>query len=226
MRSQPYFTLLASLPPLPRFDHAERLPITKERLRNRLSMLTPDDEELFHCAADFLAWQRQTATRTDEEMLANFEKIETHIAHPVLQSIFAFPIDQRTIMAALRRRFRGLPAPAPEEPWGVGRYVNHIRRNWDDAHFKLGAVYPWIAQACSHLEAGETLALERLLKNTLWDHVDRSVPAYEFGFSAVLIYIIKWDILQQWLSYDVEDAKVRFAELVAEVTDDHPPLWD
>jgi hypothetical protein len=226
MGSQPYYTLLASLPPLPRFDQADRLPITRERLRQRFSMLAPDDAELLERAAAFLAWQQQTATRTDQEMIASFKKMEEHIAQPILQSIFNFPIDQRTIMAALRRRFRGLPAPAPREPWGVGRYVNHIGHNWDDPHFKLSAVYPWVPQARIHLEAGETLALERLLKNTLWDHIDRSVPSYEFGFSAVLTYIIKWDILHRWLSYDIENAKARFEELVTEVTHDQPRLFD
>ncbi len=226
MASQPYYTLLASLPPLPRFDRADRLPITRERLRQRFSMLAQDDAELLERVVAFLAWQHQTATRTDQEMIASFKKMEEHIAQPILQSIFDFPIDQRTIMAALRRRFRGLPAPASGEPWGVGRYVNHIERNWDDPHFKLSAVYPWIPQARIHLEAGETLALERLLENTLWDHIDRSVPSYEFGFSAVLTYIIKWDILHQWLSYDIENAKARFEELVTEVTHDQPRLFD
>ena len=226
MSSQPYYTLLASLPPLPRFDQADRLPITRERLRQRFSMLAPDDAESLERAAAFLAWQQQTATRTDQEMIASFKQMEEHIAQPILQSIFDFPIDQRTIMAALRRRFCGLPAPAPGESWGVGCYVNHIERNWNDPHFKLSAVYPWIPQARIHLEAGETLALERLLKNTLWDHVDRSVPSYEFGFSAVLTYIIKWDILHRWLSYDIENAKARFEELVTEVTDEQPRLFD
>jgi len=226
MGQEPYYTLLASLPPLPRFDQTDRLPITRERLRQRFSMLTPEDAQLFDRAAEFLAWQRQTATRTDQEMIASFKQMEGYIAQPNLQSIFEFPIDQRTIMAALRRRFRGLPAPAAGEPWGVGRYVNHIERHWDDPHFKLSAVYPWIPQARIHLEAGETLALERLLKNTLWDHIDRSVPSYEVGFSAVLTYIIKWDILQQWLSYDIENAKARFEELVTEVTHDQPRLFD
>ena len=226
MSNQPYYTLLASLPPLPRFDQTDRLPITRERLAQRLSMLTPDDAQLYERAAEFLAWQRQTATRTDQEMIARFKKMEERIAVPSLQFIFDFPIDQRTIMAGLRRRFRGLPAPAAGEPWGVGRYVNHIERNWDHPHFKLGAVYPWIPQARTYLEAGETLALERLLENTLWDHVDRSVPAYEFGFSSVLVYIIKWDILDQWLSYNFEDAKVRFEELVTEVTDEQPKIFE
>jgi len=226
MGKEPYYTLLASLPPLPRFDQAERPPTTRARLRQRFSMLAPDDAELLERAAAFLAWQQQTAIRTDQEMITSFKKMEEYIAQPILQSIFDFPVDQRTIMAALRRRFRGLPAPASGEPWGVGRYVNHIERNWDDPHFKLSAVYPWIPQARIHLEAGETLALERLLKNTLWDHIDRSVPSYEFGFSAVLSYIIKWDILHQWLSYDIENAKARFEELVTEVTHDQPRLFD
>ena len=220
MGSQPYYTLLASLPPLPRFDRAVRLPITRERLRRRYSMLTPEDAALFEHAAAFLAWQRQTAIRTDEEMIASFKKMEEQMAHPALQSFFEYPIDQRTIMAALRRRHRGLPTPAAGEPWGVGRFVRHIENNWDDPYFKLSAVYPWIQQARYNLESGETLALERLLENVLWDHVDRSVQPYDFGFQAVLAYVIKWDILNQWLSYNVEEAKERFEELVAEVTDE------
>ena len=220
MGSQPYYTLLASLPPLPRFDRAERLPITRERLHRRYIMLTPEDAALLEHVATFLAWPRQTATRTDEEMIAGFKKMEEHISHPALQSFFKFPIDQRTIMAALRRRHRGLPAPAAGEPWGVGRFVRHIENNWDDPYFKLSAVYPWIQQARTNLESGETLALERLLKNVMWDYVDRSVQPYDFGFQAVLAYMIKWDILNQWLSYNVEEAKERFEELVAEVTDE------
>ena len=226
MGNQLYYTLLASLPHLPRFDQAERLPVTRERLRQRNSMLTPEDAALLERAAEFIDWQRQTATRTDEEMIAAFGRLQEQLAHPTLQSFFEFPINQRTIMAALRRRHRGFPAPSHGEPWGVGQYVRHIENNWDDPHFKLNAAHPWIIQARVHLEAGETLALERLLKNVLWDHVDRSVEPYDFGFRAVLAYIIKWDILDRWLSYNVEDAETRFQELVAEVTDEQQQRVD
>ena len=226
MGRQSYYTLLASLPHLQRFDQTDRLPITRERLNKRLRMLTADDAQLYESAADFLAWQRQSATRSDEEMIGRFKKMEERIAVPSLQFIFDFPIDQRTIMAGLRRRFRGMPAPANGEPWGVGHYVNHIERNWDDPYFKLSAIYPWIVQARSQLESGETLALERLLKSALWDHADRSVPAYDFGFSAVIVYVFKWDIMDRWLSYDIEEAKKRFDELVTEVTDEQPKIFD
>ena len=183
----------------------------------RSGMLTPEDETLLEYASEFLAWKRQTAIRTDAEMIARFKNLEEHISHPDLQSFFEFNIDQRTIMAGLRRRQRGFPVPSAGELWGVGRYVSHIQRNWEVPDFKLSAVYPWIPQARQHLEAGESLALERLLKTALWDHVDRSVEPYDYGIKAVLSYIIKWDILDQWLSYNVEEAKKRFEELVAEV---------
>jgi hypothetical protein len=220
MGSQPYFTLLASLPPLPRFDRTQRLPITRERLQQRYRMLTPEDALLLDHAAAFLAWQRQSATRTDEEMIASFHKMAERVSHSALQRFFEFPIDQRTITAALRRRQRGLPAPSSGQPWGVGRCVHPIEKNWDDPNFKLGGLHSWIPQACHHLEAGETLALERLLKNLLWDHVDRSVEPYDVGFQAVLAYFIKWDLLHRWLSHNVEDAEKRFEELVAEATDE------
>lgn len=220
MGNQPYYTLLASLPLLPRFDQAERLPITRERLAQRLRMLTQDDAQLYDHAASFLAWQRQTVTRTDEEMIASYKKMEEIKSHPALKGLFEFHVDQRTIMAALRRRYQGMPAPSPGEPWGVGRLVGHIERNWDDPYFKLDAVCSWIPQARTHLEAGETLALERLLKNLLWDHADRSVEPYDFGLRAVLAYIVKWDLLNRWLSYNVEEAKTHFEELVSEVIDE------
>ena len=88
MRSQPYYTLIASLPPLPRFDRAERLPITRERLLMRTGMLAPKDAALLEYAAEFLAWKRQTAIRTDAEMIARFNKLEEHISHPDLKSFF------------------------------------------------------------------------------------------------------------------------------------------
>jgi hypothetical protein len=142
-----YYTLIASLPRLPRFDRAERLPINRERFRERLEMLEPEDAELVERAAAFIRWQRQPVARTDQEMIAYYERLAELIQEPVLACMFEFLINQRTIMAALRRRHRGLPAPASVEQWGVGRWVRHIERNWDDPDLKLVALYPWIPQA-------------------------------------------------------------------------------
>lgn len=213
-----YYTLIASLPPLPRFDQSARLPISRERLESRRRMLDPEDEALLERAVAFLAWERDPATRTDQDRAHDFKRLAEMSDHAGLWALLEFPVNQRTIMAALRRRYLGRPAPAAGEPWGAGLLVRHIVKNWDDANFKLGALHPWISEAQGHLEAGKALALERLLLNLLWDRLARSPHARDFTLEAFLLYLLKWDIVQRWLSYSGEGAVARFEELVMEVT--------
>ncbi|MBW1785522.1 MAG: hypothetical protein JRK53_02710 [Deltaproteobacteria bacterium] len=217
MRSRSYYTLIASLPPLPRFDRAERLPITRERLLERRRMLDPEDADLLDRLEAFLSWHRQPAARTDEEMVRSYDGMRGRIDHPVLKDLCGVLVNQRTIMAGLRRRHLGLPPPAPGEPWGMGPLKRHMEQNWDDPHFKLQSAYPWIAEAREHLTAGKTLALDHLLLNRVWDQADRLVLGKHFEFEVVLAYLIKWDAIRQWLSYDAEAAAEFFEQRVLEV---------
>jgi hypothetical protein len=148
------------------------------------------------------------------------------IDDPVVLTVIELAVDQRMIIVALRRRHRGLPAPTPGEPWGVGRWVHHIERNWDEPDFKLKGEYPWISQARAHLEAGETLALDRLLIELLWDCMDRFLEKDMFSFEALLAYLFKWGLINQWLSYNREAAKARFEQLVLEVSGADNNLFD
>jgi hypothetical protein len=61
--------------------------------------------------------------------------------------------------------------------------------------------------------------------NLVWDTMDRIAEGCEFGLEALLAYLFKWDILEQWLSYDQEEAKTRFEELVSEVTGEQGQLF-
>jgi hypothetical protein len=221
-----YYTLIASLPWLPRFDQAERLPITRERLQERLKMLEPDDAEVVERAAAFLAWQRHPAERTDHDVIVKYHRMMEVITHPTLSILVEEVVDQRTIMVALRRRHRGLPAPAASDPWAVGRWTGSIERNWDVPDFKLSIFYPWLPQAKAYLESGEALALEKFLMDLAWDRIDRLAQESDFGFESVLAYLFKWDMLQRWLSYNAEAAQARFEELVLEVTDEYEQLFN
>jgi len=46
-----------------------------------------------------------------------------------------------------------------------------------------------------------------------------------FSLEALLAYLFKWDILEQWLSYDKEEAKARFEELVSEVSGEQERIF-
>ncbi len=225
MKNQPYYTLLAGLPFLPRFDRAERLPISRERLEQRMRMLHAGDFKILQRAAAFLTWQKEAQRLTDEAMVHRYEQMVISTSDRALINLFDFALDQRTIMAALRRRHRGLGAPSGGSPWGVGQYVRFIEEHWESPHFGLARVYPWIKKAKEHLLKEEVIKLDRLLKNFLWDHLDRSVPAYDFGFRAVMAYRMKWDMVEQWLTHNRGKAGMRFNELVKETIHGQPKLF-
>lgn len=211
-----YYTLIASLPRLVRFDRAEHLPINVERFRERQGMLDPKDLDLLREIMGFVAWHRLPLERTDAEMVAEYDRLIAMIDDPVIAEIIQCRVDMRTIIAALRRRKAGLPAPAKGERWGAGRRARHIADHWDEPHFGLEAAHPWIPQARDLIERGETLALERLLFSINWDTATRLVEGSYFGFDVVLAYLFKWDMVRRWLVYDVDAAGERFNELVGE----------
>lgn len=220
-----YYTLIASLPYLPRFERAERLPINRDRLADRLRMLDPDDAGLVRRVGAFFGAGQQPVAQSREEIEADLLWMEEQMRRPFLRAVFEFPIEQRMVMAALRRRRLGLPEPGEHDRWGVGPLVPHIRRHWDVPDFKLGPMVPWIHKARAHLEAGETVALERLLMGLLWDRMDRLTQGHEFEFEAVLAYLFKWDALNQWLSRDRENAKARFEEILLESIGEHKQFF-
>ena len=216
MGQHAYYTLVASLPHLPHFERAERLPISEKRLRERLRMLEADDIEVVRRGVEFLAWRDHPTERTDAEMVSRYQHLMAISLHPRLKEFIDFIIDQRTIMVALRRAHLGLPAPRPGEPWGVGRWVRHIEQHWDDETFKLRRIYPWIPEAKTYLATGDMLKLERLQMNLVWTHVERETQDNYFGIEAVLAYLFKWNLVREWLIHNTDAAKARFAELVAE----------
>jgi hypothetical protein len=221
-----YYTLITSLPWLPRFDRAEHLPISQERLNERLRMLEPDDARVVRRGLAFWEWREHPTERTDAEMVERYHRLIEVSEHPVLKQLIDYAVDQRTIVVALRRRQRDLPAPQAGEPWGVGRWVHAIERHWDDGDFRLGQIYPWIAQAKAYLEQGATFELERYLMEQLWTYIERAIPGNNFGFEFVLAYLFKWRLVQQWLSYNVEAASARFDGLLSEVMHEHQQLFE
>lgn len=222
MKNKGYYTLIASLPHLPRFDKADRLPISRERLIQRLNMLDSEDYKLAEIVAEFISWRRQPVGRTNAEIVSIYNKgVKLIFESKLLKPLFELPVNQKTIITALRRREKGLQCPRPGELWGVGPLVPQIEHNWDKPFFKLQSTYPWIVQAQTFLQKGELLKLEFLLANLIWNKMEFVLFKNYFGFEVVAAYLLKWDILQQWLSYNTEEAKARFDELVLETINEY-----
>lgn len=212
-----YYTLLGSLPHLPHFERAQRLPITRLKLEQRLRMLDPEEVEILLEAEVLAAWQLTLAKpRSEAALLEHLQSTLTQIRQPALRRYLEFRMSVQTVLAALRRRRAGQSGPADFA--GFGPWTSAISRHWNEPDFRLAQVLPWLPAARQLLESRAVLDLERLLLNLHWQELGRIGEAEPFGFGAVVAYLFRWDLLRYWLSRDVAAAQRRFQELIREVT--------
>jgi hypothetical protein len=125
-----------------------------------------------------------------------------------------FRLEFRTVVAALRRRRRGERAPRPGVPWGYGRWVAHIERYWTEPGYRLERIFPWVHEAHRLMNADETQELERLLLGVVWEHLNRVGEEHYFDFEAVVMYVLRWHLIDRWTRYDGSAAVSRFREMI------------
>ncbi|WP_166823042.1 DUF2764 family protein [Thalassoroseus pseudoceratinae] len=211
-----YFTLIASLPPLPPHFDVTRPPITRLQLDERLKMLTEEDTETIAQLNEFLAWDHQPLEQSDTEVINRFHKLKHEVHHPIIWRIVENRLNMRTIISALRRRRAG-----DGPPQGVGELVDPIRRNFKEPYFRLENRFPWIETFARHWEAGEALEAERILFEVMWKLRHHMATRFTFSFEAVLLYLARWTIVDRWTSRDAEVGKTRFDQMIEETLGDY-----
>lgn len=217
-----YVTLVTSLPHLPHFTAAKRLPINRERLEQRLSMLTGPDRDLVERAEHLLRWQRQPLNRPDRQIVQRYMALTADPgAPPVLRTLVKARMDLRLLLGAMRRRRRGEGAPGPQDPWAKLPLMVEVRRNWSRPDFGLKAPYPWLPQLKRLLDGDDALATEEYLMDIVWQTLERLKSPGDFSLDAVLIYLFQWDLVARWMTHAADPAAQRFAQLVEEATGDH-----
>jgi hypothetical protein len=211
-----YYMLVTALPHMPRTFEVDEVPISHQRLQQRLEMLSPRDAEIVDQVQRFLLWDRQPAERTEREVEQEYERLMKTISNPLARSIIAYRMDVRTITSALRRRRLGMPPPT-----GVGQWVKHIRKNWDRPDFRLSREHPWIASVMRHMEASEPLRAERELLLATWMRWRRLGDRFHFSFETILLYLARWEIVDRWTRLDKRLGRQRFDTLLTEAMGDY-----
>ena len=177
-------------------------------------MLWPEDAAQLDRVESALRWGRVTHFDSNETVCSRATTIMGEIDNPFLRDIIQDRLELRTVVAALRRRRQGGPAPEPLERWGFGRWTDQIRRNWTDPVFRLERVFPWAAEAGRLLDAEDWLELDKLLLRQVWQDLGRRGEGHHFDFEAVVIYVLKWSLVDRWTGYDAAKASTRFNGLV------------
>ncbi|MBK1723929.1 DUF2764 family protein [Thiocystis violacea] len=211
--SHRYVMLLSSLPYHGPLFGAKQTPLSRIRLDQRLELLEPEDARCLEILGQLLDWPKQDRERSDAEAMRWARGQVEAITHPFARALAVWRLEYRSLIAALRRRHRGEPAPL-DAAWGFGRWLGQVRRNWSEPAFRLEGAFPWLGEANRRIETGDALGLERLLLGVVWSHLDRISDGHAFDFEAVVIYVMRWELIARWTSYDAEATERRFEALV------------
>lgn len=210
-----YVTLISSLPPhIPKLFATRQTPISRLKLNERLQMLQPDHARDLALIENLVHWDRMSIDTTVEEMIKRGEQAAEQIQNEFIKEIVIWRLEMRTSVKALRRRNLGMSAPATGSKWGFGRWLRYIEKHWNEPGFGLERNFTWIAEAEELLKENNHLALERLLLGQLWDHYGRVSGEHYFDFEAVVVYVLRWDVIDRWARYDSEKAKQRFEKML------------
>lgn len=213
--SDSYVMLISSLPSPEALFVAKQPPLSRLKLDQRLRVLTPEDALTLKLIEEVLDWRQFPITFSEQDVIDRGRAAMSRIGNLTLREILRGRLEIRTCVAALRRRVRGEGPPPGNNSWGFGRWTGHIARNWAETGFRLERVFPWLGEAARLMEQGDTIALERLILDQSNTELQRFSGNHAFDFEAVVIYVLRWSIVERWGRYNSEAAAHRFEDLVA-----------
>jgi hypothetical protein len=214
--SHRYVMLLSSLPYHGPLFSAKVTPLSRLRLRERFSLLEPEDRQEIEAIADLLDWYSHPVQKADDEIVRLAKQVVPELRYPFSRELLTWRLEMRTVIGALRRRQQGKDIMAVDREWGYGRWLAHIRKYWQEPYFRLERVYPWLPDAAKFMDRGETIALERLLLEVVWNYLQKMENGHVFDFEGVLIYLLRWDQVSRWIVANGEAAEARYIALLEE----------
>ncbi|MBT6575618.1 MAG: DUF2764 family protein [Gammaproteobacteria bacterium] len=210
-----YAMLIASLSPhsMSLWDVKSK-PVTRLHLERRLALLNDQDRQQLAEIETNLHWAKMSTENNDVEISIAAEHIIQSLDKPLLQEVIIWRMELRTIMAAIRRRKLGKDAPAKNERWGYGQVVPFIRKNWQIDDFSLSHRFAWVSHANTLFIEDKSVELEKLLLNLSWEHYESIGHSHYFDFEAVVIYVLRWNIVSRWTQCHEQEAMQQFELLV------------
>lgn len=210
-----YTLLLSSLPtqPVDLFS-TKVLPISRIQLDKRLTLLDTDDATDLERIEGLLHWSKMHEW-DDANIVKKGQAELSLIRSDFLRSIVLWRLELRTLITALRRRQAGETLPADQPFYGFcdPLRLHFIRRNWQKSDFGMGYSMPWLKQAQQLIAENKTLELDKLMLDLNWKYYARLSLGHTFDFPAVVLYVLRWYLINRWVSYDRDRALLRFNEL-------------
>jgi len=187
--------------------------LSRIQLNKRLALLDEKDAADLLKIEQLLHWSH---IKTDINQVFVNETIDSinSINNDFIKNIIIWRLELRIILAALRMRHQGQKTLPVKKIFGFDYWYFMMSKYWHQPDLGLAKQLSWLPEANKLLIANKSLQLEKFLFSVVWDHYRQVSLGHYFNFEAVIIYILRWDIIDRWTSYDKEIAIQRFNELI------------
>ena len=213
-----YITLLSSLPQYNALFDNQVVPISRYKLDQRLHMLQEADYAQLKQIESVFNWDAWPVDSEHGVILDKMAALLASIDDDKIRQLLQDKIDLRSVVGALRQRHQQQLNQQPLQPptghWTLSRYRSRIEKNWQEDDFRLGTMFPWLQETAALIRAQKTYAAEKLILQHSWQTFLRHQPESEFSFMAVIVYVMKWNIVDRLSRYEPEQARTRFQALV------------
>lgn len=207
-----YYTLLSSLPYIRSLFGYKIVPLSRYQLNKRLSILSESEKKILFCIESLIFWEH--IDPVDDRQLIRFaSETVASIKSYSLRDFILYELNRHTLIMAIRLKQKKEAAPT-DPRWSYGTYCQYIKRNWSSPTLGLHYTFPEINDIAEAISKEEVLKAEKIILKSMWQHADTMARKHSFDFEAVVVYIMRWNLIQRWVSYDKEQAVSRFSQLV------------
>lgn len=221
-RKQRLYTLLSSLPYLPHFQKAKKLPVSRVVLEKRALMLPEKERELSRQilinleGCYFPTEESSGLIAKNYDMLLQRTQPYKNLHHTL--RVFL----ERRIVAAIYRvgHFEVESKERPKEwwnllgKWGVHPAVLKEKRGMENR-------YLWLKDLKASIQDETPFEFTLLLTKMEWRDAERLAFSAPFSYEAFASYLIRWMILQMWLGFDTQKASNRFTTFTSEIVSEY-----
>lgn len=220
----PYLTLLCGLPGFDALFARKIPPLSRLRLDQRLQLLTEDHRRQLTLVEQVLDWSSWPAGAESSKAFSRIQTLLSQIDDSRVKQLTLEILDLYAVHSALHLRTARTSegeAAVPAEPWCVSRFRSRLEQHWSDDDLGLGHYFLWLGEASEAMKKNSPLTTEKVFIKSIWSHLQRQQPEDEFGFFAVVIYVLKWMIADRWSRTDSAKARHRFQQLLASARQKH-----
>ncbi len=194
------------------FDE-KQTPLSRIQLNKRLKLLDEKDAADLLKIEQLLHWshiKRDLNPSFVNETIVSINAINNEF----IKNIITWRLELRIILAALRMRHQGQKTAPDKGIFGFDYWYFIMTKYWHEPDLGLSKQLPWLPEVNALLTTNQSRDLEKYLFGVVWDHYRQLSLGHYFNFEAVIIYVLRWDIIYRWTRYNKEIAVQRFNDLI------------